>query len=62
MQYVKIEQQISESFPVLTGVSQACHLESLLFIIFVNDIVNVLQTSRCLMYIDDIEFFIRSNH
>lgn len=56
-QYVKIDQPRSSSFPVISGVPQGSHLGPLLFLIFINDIVDVVKYSKCLMYADDVKIF-----
>lgn len=56
-QFVKIGQQRSSMFPVQSGVPQGSHLGPLLFLVFINDVVDVLQYTDCLMYADDIKIF-----
>lgn len=41
----------------MLGVPQGYNLNSLLFLIFTNDIVNVFNNSNCLLYADDCKFF-----
>lgn len=55
---VKCDGDISESFPVLSGVPQGSHLGPLLFIAFLNDVTSLL-TSRFLLFADDLKIFTR---
>lgn len=57
-QYVKINDNLSHSFKVNSGVPQGSHLGPLLFLIFINDITNELKYSRCLLYADDLKIFL----
>ena len=57
-QFVLIGGSRSYVFPVATGVPQGSHLGPLLFILFVNDIVDVVKYSKCLLYADDLKIFL----
>lgn len=56
-QYVVVDGVKSRVFPVLSGVPQGSHLGPLLFLLFVNDIVNIFKYSKCLLYADDLKIF-----
>lgn len=56
-QYVDLSGWRSRQFDVPSGVPQGSHLGPLLFIIFINDIVNQLKFAQCLMYADDLKLY-----
>ena len=49
---------ISELLPILIGVSQGSVLSCVLFIVFINDIVNVIQYSKIKLFADDTLIYI----
>lgn len=55
-QLVKICGWKSSLFPVLSGVPQGSHLGPLLFILYINDVQNIFDSS-CLLYADDLKIF-----
>lgn len=56
-QAVTLKGYISSFIPVPSGVPQGSHLGPLLFNIFINDVVNCLQNSQCLLFADDTKIF-----
>lgn len=56
-QIVKIGSFISDIIDVLSGVGQGTHLGPLLFLIFINDIVNSVSHSQILLFADDMKLF-----
>ena len=51
--YIKINSVRSECCLIKCGVSQGSIIGSLLFLIYVNDIFNVCNLSKCVLYADD---------
>ena len=58
-QAVKIGNCISEVRPVLSGVPQGTVLGPLLFLLFINDLPNVVTNSKLIMYADDAKLFFK---
>lgn len=56
-QFVKIGDVVSRTIHVSSGVPQGSHLGPLLFILFINNVVDCLRYSEILMYADDIKIF-----
>ena len=54
---VKIKGVVSDPFIANTGVPQGSHLGPLLFILFINDVRNVLKFAKLLVFADDIKIF-----
>ena len=44
---------------VTFGVPQGSHLGHLLFILFKNDVRDLLNYSKCLMFADDLKYIVR---
>ncbi|MEA3484144.1 MAG: reverse transcriptase family protein, partial [Pseudomonadota bacterium] len=57
VQSVKYNGCISEPTPVASGVPQGSVLGPLLFVLFINDIFDVISNSKCLFYADDGKIF-----
>ncbi|CAH0405112.1 unnamed protein product [Chilo suppressalis] len=47
----------SSPFYVPSGVPQGSHLGPIFFLIFINDLVNVVQHSECLLFADDLKVY-----
>lgn len=56
-QFVKLAGWSSRTFSVTSGVPQGSHLGPLLFILFMDDVTEVFQSSTCLLYADDLKIF-----
>lgn len=56
-QYVVINGHISKPISVTSGVGQGLHLSSVFFLLFINDIHNVLKFSEFLLFADDAKLF-----
>ena len=53
----KISGWTSHSFVVKSGIPQGSHRGPLLFLIFVNDVVELFKHSKRLMFADDLKLF-----
>ncbi len=60
-QRVSFKGSVSDSLPVNTGVPQGSILGPLLFIVFINDMCNVIQHGNISMYADDTTLFVSGN-
>lgn len=60
-QYVSVSGFESEVFTVTSGVPQGSHLGPLLFILFINDVVQIFNHVKCLIYADDVKLFMPIN-
>ena len=58
-QYVSLNQTNSETVPVTCGVLQGSLLRPLLFILFINDIVDASKISEFIMFADDTNLFFK---
>ena len=53
VQYVRVNNSLSEFLPVLSGVSQGSILGPLFFVLFINDLLKCLKFSSAFIYADD---------
>lgn len=60
-QCVKLFNFVSSPLFVTSGVPQGSHIGPLLFILFINDLVQSLTFCKCLIYADDVKLFYRVN-
>ena len=58
-QYVKIGPCVSDLFTITSGIPQGSHLGPILFLLFFDDITEVIRNSSCLLYADDLKLFRR---
>ena len=58
-QQVKISTCLSRAFVVKSGVPQGSHLGPLLFILFINDIVDAFEHVTCMLYADDLKLYMK---
>lgn len=58
VQYVRINNILSDPVEATSGVPQGSHLGPILFLIFINDIPSLLKNCFCLMYADDLKLFL----
>jgi len=57
-QFVQVEDAVSENCPVSSGVVQGSLIGPVLFLIYINDIVNYVKTASLKLYADDAKIYI----
>ena len=48
---------VSDVFKIGSGIPQGSHLGPVMFILFINDLIDSIKHSKCLMYADDVKLF-----
>lgn len=56
-QYVRLMGWKSQSYPVTSGIPQGSHLGPLLFLIFINDVMDAVKFSKCSLFADDLKIY-----
>lgn len=56
-QYVKMMGWRSQRYHVTSGVPQGSHLGPLLFLLYFNDVTEVIKSSKCSLYADDLKVY-----
>lgn len=60
-QYVVFNDCYSRAINVTSGVPQGSHLGPILFLLYINDLVQVIENASILLYADDVKLFYSSN-
>ena len=61
-QKLKIRNHMSNKIIVTSGAPQGSHFGALLYIIYINDVVKVVENSKILLYTDDLKLYKRINN
>jgi hypothetical protein len=61
-QYVRVGSSLSSMEAVMSGIPQGTILGPLLFILYINDLTNEINSSAISLYADDSKIYLKSNH